>query len=117
VLLAKLERKDVDRIMLAKATTARDVGEASRIVLVGDADLFFGLVLAVGPGTVYETGKRVEVGVRAGDVILTKGGAAKLDLPFRAKDLVTPLALPEHLHNLQVCMMHEALFEAVVEAP
>lgn len=114
ILLATLERRDVERVLLAAAETARDVTEAPRIHLLGDDGIAFGLVLATGPGTVYDSGKRVEPSVKVGDVVLVKSGAAKLELPFRAKELVAALSLPEYLHGAKTCMMHEALFEAVV---
>lgn len=117
--LARLERRDVERLLLATATTQRDVNDGPRIELVGDDGWAFGLVIATGPGTVHDNGKRVEVGVRPGELVMFKSTAVSLPLPFRAKEVVTPLALalalPDALRNLPTCMMHEAMFEAIVE--
>lgn len=117
VLCVKLEREDVDRILTSQRQTSRDVTEAAaapRIAVVGAEPIRFALVLATGSGRVYESGRRVEPEVKPGDIVLYREAEPRLDLPFRAKELVVPLALDERLHNAGTCMMLEALMLGVV---
>lgn len=117
VLCVKLTREDADRVLFSRAETSRDVGATAsdrRIVTVGSEPIAFALVLRTGRGRRYESGVLVEPEVKAGDLVLYREAEPRLDLPYRAKELVAGLALDEKLHNNQTCMMLEALMLGVV---
>lgn len=117
VLCVKLSREDADRVLFTRAETARDVNATPsdrRIVTVGSEPIAFALVLRTGRGRRYESGVLVEPEVKAGDLVLYREAEPRLDLPYRAKELVACLALDAWLHNNQTCMMLEALMLGVV---
>ena len=117
VLCAAVDRATVDRILLSRATTTRDVtAEPSRLVRVGDDDVAFAVVLATGAGRVYASGKRVEPMVRTGDVVLLRATSPKLDLPYRAAELVGGLALDAHVRDAKTFSICEDCFEGVIES-
>lgn len=117
VLCVKLSREEAERYLFARAETARDVNQTAsdrRIVTVGSEPIAFVLVLKTGRGRRFESGVLVEPEVKAGDLVLYREAEPRLDLPYRAKELVAGLALDERLHNNQTCMMLEALMLGVV---
>jgi hypothetical protein len=120
VICAQLTRKDVDRLLIARATTARDLDaladDEPRIHFEDPTAPLFGLVLSVGRGRVHpSTGLFEETTVRAGDIVLLKQSAPRLGLPYLAKEVVgSALALDDCVVNAKTFSVCEDSCEALV---
>lgn len=121
ILYVPLDREALDAVLTSRAETARDVNEASRIVLVDNAPDAtrprYGLVLKVGPGRVHPTsGRWQEPQVRAGDLVVMPGSAPYLEVPYTARE-IAGMQVHDRIAKTKVYSGCWDSCEAVIEAP
>lgn len=121
ILCVPLDREALDAILTSRASTARDVNEAPRIVTVDLAPDTtkprYALVLKVGPGRLHpKSGLMQTSPVQPGDIAIMPGSAPYLEVPYTARE-ISGMQVHDRIAKTKVHSCCWDSCEATIEAP